>query len=138
VLIFDTSFLVSFHNEDDSNHPSARDGMQAFLAGEWGPGLLLEYVAVETMTVMAARRGLGAAVRVGRQLVASNELEFVPCADLFADTFERFSAQKRFRLSFTDCAILVAAERRGATRVATFDADFRREKAVRVVPGRRR
>ena len=108
--------------------------LERLVGGEWGPALLLEYVFLEVVTVLLARRGLEVAARVGTVLLDAQEVEFVPCSDIFLDALEAFRTQRDGRLSFTDAAIVAAARRRNAHFVATFDRDFRGVRALTVVP----
>jgi hypothetical protein len=85
--------------------------MERFLKGEWGRGLLLEYV---------------------RLLVDADELHFVPCSDLFSDTFDMFTHQPNTRLSFADAAIAHVAQRRADGLVLTFDGEPGRFPGIRV------
>lgn len=133
MIVIDSSFLIGFHNERDAHHAAARSLMDRFLAGEWGKGLLLEYVFLEVMTVLLIRRDLTAAIRVGRILLGARELEFVPCSDLFPNTLESFSTQAGTRLSFTDAAIASVARTRADGFVLSFDEDFRNVGGLRVV-----
>jgi hypothetical protein len=66
---------------------------------------LLEYVFLETMTVMMVRRD------AGRTLLAVTKLDFIPCSEHLASTFDTFPAQTGTRLSFTDAAVAVFAFR---------------------------
>ena len=100
MIVLDSSFIVAFHNERDAHHSLARGWMERFLGGEWGRGLLLEYVFLEVMTVLLRRCDIGVAARVGRVLLDAGELDFVPCSDLFPDAFWLFTRQGRARLSF--------------------------------------
>lgn len=134
MVVIDTSFIVAFHNDRDVHHRAARAAMERLLAGAWGPALLPEYVFLEIVTVLLARRGLESAVRVAGILLAAAETEFVPCSDYFIDALEEFRSQGKLRLSFADAAIVTIARRRGAEHVATFDADFRKVAGVDVVP----
>ena len=109
--------------------------MERFLAGEWGPALLPEYVFVEVATVIAARRDLRTAVAVGEILLNARDVEFVPCADIFLDAFACFRSQGDRGLSFADAAIVTIARRRGASFIATFDSDFEGLEGLSVVPG---
>jgi predicted nucleic acid-binding protein len=95
---------------------------------------LLEYVFVEVVTVLAARRGIESAVDVGRTLLEARELEFVPCSELFLHAFEAFRSQRSAALSFTDAAIVTVARRHADSYVATFDHDFRGLDGIRLVP----
>ena len=49
MIVLDSSFLIAFHNERDSHHNAAYGLMERFLAGDWGRGLLLEYVFLEVV-----------------------------------------------------------------------------------------
>jgi len=108
--------------------------MERLLAGEWGAPLLLEYVFVEVITVLLARRGLDVASQVAMVLLQAREVEFVPCSDIFLDTLETFRRQRGPRLSFTDTAIVTVARQREARFLATFDQDFRQVRDVVLVP----
>jgi predicted nucleic acid-binding protein len=134
VLILDSSFLIAYHNKNDVHHPAASRIMEDLLSGKFDGALLLEYVFLEVVTVLLARRGLGVATSVATTLLQAREVEFVPCSDLFADTLETFRTQKKTTLSFTDAAIITLAKLRKESYVATFDRDFRRVEGISVVP----
>jgi predicted nucleic acid-binding protein len=134
VIVLDSSFLIAYHNERDVHHAAAREAMERFLAGAWGRGLLLEYVFLEVVTVLLARRGLAVVRNVGQILLESDELEFVPCSDFFIQTWETFRGQTAASLSFADAAILAVARARAGGLVATFDMDFRGLPGISVIP----
>jgi predicted nucleic acid-binding protein len=136
VVVLDSSFVVAYHNRGDVHHEPAAQGMAHLLAGDWGVGLLLEYVFLEVVTVLLARRGLDVAARVGTALLEARELEFVPCSDVFLPTLQFFRRQGAGRLSFTDCAIVTVARRRRANLVATFDTDLGEVHGLTMVPTR--
>jgi len=106
--------------------------MERFPGGEWGNGLLLEYVFLEVVTVLLVRRDLTVAARVGHILLDAQELDFVPCADFFPDTVASFSGQSGTRLSFADAAIAGVARSRADGLVLTFDEEFRRLDGISV------
>lgn len=136
MIVLDSSFLIAYHNRDDAHHASASSVMDRLLAAEWGRAVLPEYVFLEVVTVLAARRDLRTAVEVGDTLLRAREVDFVPCSAHFQAAFERFRAQAEERLSFTDAAIVVLARQvSGDGHVATFDADFRAIEGVAAVPG---
>lgn len=134
MIVLDSSFLIAFHNERDAHHAAARSVMGDFLDGRWGQGLLLEYVFLEVVTVLRARRSLATAATVGNVLLAAKELDFVPCSNLFAESWRTFTTLAELGLSFVDCAIIVAAQRQDPSLVATFDSDFRSVPGIAVVP----
>ncbi|MGH3132514.1 MAG: type II toxin-antitoxin system VapC family toxin [Gaiellaceae bacterium] len=134
MVVLDSSFLVAYHNSRDVHHRAATNTMERLVAGEWGRGLLLEYVVVEVATVLLARRGLETASKVTRALLESREVDFLPCSDAFIETFETFTRQTRGTLSFTDAAIVTVARKTPGTVVATFDSDLAREAGITAVP----
>lgn len=131
MIVLDSSFLIGFYNERDVHHGAASALMQRFLDGEWGGGLLLEYVFLEVATVLIVRRNLIVASRVGRQLLEAEELEFVTCSDLFTEAFETFFGQGSTRLSFADAAIAHVARQRADGLVLTFDDELRNATGIR-------
>ena len=135
MIILDSSFVIAFHNSRDTHHPAASETMKRLLEGEWGSALLPEYIFLEVVTVLAARRDLATAIRVGSILLNSRDVEFVPCSDLFGETLAVFQAQAQGPvLSFADSAIVALARRRSSRFVATFDRGFARVSDLTVVP----
>lgn len=134
MIVLDSSFLIAFHNERDFHHAKACALMHRFLAGAWGQGLLLEYVYLEIVTVLLVRRDLSIATRIGRVLLNADELEFVPCSDLFLETVEAFSTQAGTRLSFADVAITGVARSRADGRILSFDEEFKKVSDLQINP----
>ncbi|MDQ3697559.1 MAG: PIN domain-containing protein [Gemmatimonadota bacterium] len=133
-IVVDSSFLIAYHNTRDVHHAAAARAMVHLPAGKWGRVLLLEYVFLEVVTVLLLRRGHDVAVEVGTRLLAAEEIDFVPCSELFLDTLEAFRTQPTGALSFVDAAVAAAARARAGGYVATFDADFRELSGVTVIP----
>ena len=131
MIVLDSSFLIGFYNNRDAHHQTASSLMDQFLSGEWGRGLLLEYVFLEVATVLLIRRGLSVASRVGTILLEAQELEFVPCSDLFPDFFKVFQEQTSTKLSFVDSAIAFVAQQRAEGLVLTFDDELQKIAGVR-------
>jgi predicted nucleic acid-binding protein len=134
MIVLDSSFLVAYHNARDVHHAAAARAMTSLLQGQWGQALLLEYVFLEVVTVLLARRGLAVASEVGTKLLQAREVDFVPCSELFVEALETFREQPAERLSFTDAAIVAVARRETQGFIATFDADFRGLEGISVVP----
>jgi predicted nucleic acid-binding protein len=135
VVVLDSSFVVAFHNSRDVHHLAAAEAMDRLVGGEWGRALLLEYVFLETVTVLLARRGLETATHVGGVLLDAHEVDFVPCSGMFLEILETFRAQSGRALSFTDAAIVTVARGiEGTTYVATFDRGLRDVEGISVVP----
>jgi predicted nucleic acid-binding protein len=133
VIVLDSSFLCAWHNDRDVHHGEAREVMQRFLAGEWGKGLLLEYVFLEVVTVLLARRGRQAALDAAEQLLGATEVELVLCSDIFVEVLDTFRSQSGRALSFTDAALVTVARRLETPTIATFDRELAVE-GVDIVP----
>jgi predicted nucleic acid-binding protein len=133
MIVLDSSFLIAYHNTRDVHHAEAARTMIHLVAGQWGTALLLEYVFLEVMTVLRARRGHAVALEVANTLLDAAELEFVPCADFFTDTMRTFRTESA-DISFTDAAIVAVARREKQSFVATFDQDFRSVPGMIVIP----
>ena len=134
MVVLDSSFLIAYHNARDVHHAAAARAMDRVIAGEWGRALLPEYVFLEVVTVLLARRGLSVAATVGAALLQARELDFIPCSELFLDAFETFRNQSGAKLSLTDAAIVTLARRHAPSVIATFDSDFRNIEGIRTIP----
>lgn len=134
MIVLDSSLLVAHHNERDVHHAAAAGVIEDVIAGKWGRALLLEYVFLEVVTVLLARRGLPTALAVGSLLMQAREIDFASCSDFFVDSLETFRSQARGDLSFTDAAIVTVARRYPPGYVATFDSDFRGLDGITVLP----
>lgn len=134
MIVLDSSLVIAWLNERDAHHPSAARVMARVKGGEWGEALLPEYVFLETVTVLAAKRGLEFASRTARNLVEGREAEFVFCSPYFADAVDVFRTQVRTKLSFADAAIVAIARHRAGGVVATFDRDFSKVDGILTIP----
>ena len=131
MIVLDSSFVVGFYNERDAHHKTACALMERFLTGEWGRGLLLEYVFLEVATVLLVRREVGVAARVCELLLDSDELDFVPCSYLFSYALQIFRDQGSTRLSFADAAIAHVARERADGLVLSFDEELGKVRGVK-------
>jgi predicted nucleic acid-binding protein len=134
LIVLDSSFLIAYHNTRDVHHAAATRAMVHLAAGEWGQALLLEYVLLEVVTVLRARRDHAVAVAVATKLLEAREIDFVPCSDFFLETLDTFRREAEAELSFADAAILTVARRNRPGRIATLDEDFRNLPGVQVIP----
>ncbi|MFQ5903149.1 MAG: type II toxin-antitoxin system VapC family toxin [Candidatus Binatia bacterium] len=134
MVVVDSSLIIAYHNARDVHHTAAVRAMDELIAGTWGRALLLEYVFLEVVTVLFARRGLPMASTVSSVLLQARELDFVPCSELFLDALEIFRNQVGTKLSFTDAAIVAIARSQDGGVIATFDRDFRNIKGITVIP----
>lgn len=133
MIVLDSSFLIAYHNTRDVHHAAAARAMVQLVAGKWGQGVLLEYVFLEVVTVLRARRDLETAVTVAEQLLQAREVVFQPGSDMFFDSYVTFRTE-RAAFSFTDAAIATVARRHDPGFVATFDRDFQELDGITVIP----
>ena len=134
MIVLDSSFLIAYHNSTDAHHDAAAAATAEFLDGAWGRGLLLEYVFLEVVTVLMARRGPEVASEVADVLLGARELEFVPCSELFIDAVDTFRRQSKTRLSFVDATIVNVARDRADGLVATFDRELASVRGIQAIP----
>jgi len=108
--------------------------MDRFRAGEWGHGLLLEYVFLEVVNVLLRKKDLATTQQVARSLLDAEDVQLLPCSEIFLETLAAFHQQQDTKLSFVDLSLMVAAHKYAAGNIATFDKEFRRISGVRVYP----
>jgi hypothetical protein len=111
--------------------------------------VLHEYVFLETVTVLLARRGPDLATRFGQALLDARDVDLVFASDHFAAAWETFRDESHRGLSFTDGALVSLL--RGASHrskpntttreeapeplaIATFDQGFRNLEGIATVP----
>lgn len=125
MIFIDTSVLVAFIVDKDTNHEKAVSLMEEIVDGEHGPAMTSKYVFDETVTVILVRsKSLDLAVRTGNSI-----MESMPVIDvnniIFEASWNRFRGQKSTRFSFTDCTILEVVENNQIDKLATFDKEFK-------------
>jgi len=135
-LIFvDSSVIIAYKNADDINHKKAVDIFQKLNAGEYGIGVISEFVFSEVTTVLALRKSMDAAKEVGNVLLEAREIEIMKASEVFEKSWEIFSNQENTGLSFVDASNLACMEMRKIRKIATFDKDFLKIVSVEVVNG---
>jgi predicted nucleic acid-binding protein len=132
VIVVDSSFLIARKNARDAHHARALLAEPQVL--DMAPLLLHEYVLAETVNVLLGRVGLAIAVEAGRELLDAADVEFVPASPRFVQAWDAFAAQRAGSMSLTDAALVALARDRGVGHIATFDAEFRKSRGLRVVP----
>ena len=135
MIFLDSSAIIAYKNADDKNHKKAANIFQKLNAGEYGIGVISEFVFSEVTTVLALRKSMEAAKEVGNVLLEAKEIEIMNASEVFERTWEIFSNQEKTGLSFVDASNLACMELRKIRKIATFDRDFLRMMAVEVVNG---
>lgn len=134
MIALDTSFLVAFHNRRDVHHPAATRVIQRLLGGEWGEGLVHEYVFLEVVTVLQRRLDHAAALQVGDALLRAREIRLIPSSSAFLPTLRTYQDVAHLGLSFADAAVVTLARRNAPGYIAGFDAGFRTLEGVSLIP----
>ncbi len=121
MIVLDTSFLVALFNSQDVHHQKAKK-----LQSEAKDSILLlaEYVLLELTTVLASRTSLKISESATNSLLNASEVNFIPCSEVFSSTLKKFHSQKKFKLSFVDCALIEIKNKYGADKIYTFDANI--------------
>ncbi len=135
MIFLDSSAIIAYKNADDINHKKAANIFQKLNAGEYGIGVISEFVFSEVTTVLALRKSLEAAREVGNVLLEAKEIEIMKASEVFERSWNIFSNQENTALSFVDASNLACMEMRGIRKIATFDRDFLRIRSVEVVYG---
>lgn len=135
MIFIDSSAIIAYKNTDDINHKKAANIFQKLNEGEYGIGIISEFVFSEVTTVLALRKSMKAAKEVGNVLLEAREIEIMKASEVFERTWDIFTNQENTELSFVDASNLACMEKRGIRKIATFDKDFLRIKAVEVVNG---
>ena len=133
MIFLDSSAIIAYKNADDINHKKAADIFQKLNAGDYGVGVISEFVFSEVTTVLALRRSMDAAKEVGNILLEARELEIMRASEVFERSWEIFSNQENTGLSFVDASNLACMGLRGIKKIATFDKDFVKIRSVEVV-----
>lgn len=135
MIAIDSSFLVAVYNLRDVHHALAARTALRLQAGEWGPGLVLDYVFTETMNVLHRKAGLAVAAAAGRSMLVADDLSLSSGAAWLLGAFDAFARQDGMpSLSLVDFAVAHCAIERTSGKLLTFDHGFRAQADVQVLP----
>jgi predicted nucleic acid-binding protein len=130
LALIDTSAIYAIAVRADQNHARAVEFARRWLSGR-GAFILPDWVFVETMTLLKARFGSGPAVRVGDELRQNPAYRWMTVTSEDEReswiTFQKY-ADKDW--SYTDCAILVLAQRLHLKEAFSFDKHFAQMPAI--------
>jgi predicted nucleic acid-binding protein len=138
LIFLDSCAIISFKNADDINHKKAAEIFQKLNSGEYGIGVISEFVFSEVTTVLALRKSMEVAKEVGNVLLEAREIEIIKASEVFERSWDIFTNQKNTALSFVDASNLACMEKKKIRKIATFDKDFLRIREVEVVNGEQR
>ncbi len=135
MIFLDSSVIIAYKNADDTNHTKAVEIFSKLNKGEYGKGVISEFIFTEVTTVLALKSDLNTATDVGNILLDAKEIEIMKASDVFERTWEIFKDQKNTKLSFVDASNIACMEQRKIKKIATFDRDFLKIGYVEVVRG---
>ena len=135
MIFLDSSVIIAYKNADDTNHTKAVEIFSKLNKGEYGKGVISEFIFTEVTTVLALKSDLNTATNVGNILLDAKEIEIMKASDVFERTWEIFKDQKNTKLSFVDASNIACMEQRKIKKIATFDRDFLKIGYVEVVKG---
>lgn len=119
-LLIDTSAIYSLLDRSDPRHTAAR-GFYDHLPRD-SHLLIIEYVLVETMTLLRARHLSHVSIEFRERLPSSKVFIMQhSSAELELSTFQIYRAYTDKEWSYTDCAILASARRMAIDQVFSFD-----------------
>ena len=129
MIILDTSFIVSYFNTRDQNHPKAVRLMKKIHE----PLCITDDIFGEVVTVSLIRlKSLERASKIGKMLLKSSKIINVEKTS-FDSAWDIFCKQKGTVLSFTDCTTISVMLENNIEKIATFDGDFKKISGIEVV-----
>jgi predicted nucleic acid-binding protein len=136
MIILDSSFIVSFAVETDTNHSKAVKIMDDIEKGKYGRLCITDYIFDETVTVIFIKtKKLAKGVSVGNALKKSVEIIDVD-KNSFENAWNEFKRQKKTDFSFTDCTTIAVMRANEIKNIATFDEDFKKIGEINVIGGK--
>lgn len=131
MIFVDSGAFFALYVRSDEKHVRAR----AWLDANAERLMTTDYVAVETLNLLIARRQFAQALTMNHRFLSGKlvRLEWVSRQDYeaAADIFDRFRDKG---WSFTDCTSRVVMERLGIGRAFAFDEHFRQFGPATMVP----
>lgn len=133
MILLDTSFLIAYEVDTDSNHERAVSLRERITREEFGPLIISDYIFDEILTVTFSKtKNLEKTIIIGMELRNSSILIKLNDKD-FEETWELFKKQKNTKFSFTDSSNVALMKRMGIKNIATFDEDFKKIKEINVI-----
>lgn len=120
-LIADTSALIAFFVRSEQHHSAARRYMGQHSSARW---IILETVFDEFVTWVRRKVSIASSIQMGRVLREDHVYVNISVEDDRA-TWEAFCQYDDKHWSYTDCSILVMAQKLGVREVFAFDDHIR-------------
>jgi predicted nucleic acid-binding protein len=124
LVIADTSGLISLLVDTDTNHHKALTHSRVFSQSP-GAVILSSHVFSELVNVLGKKMGHQKAVQVGQYLLTNPSYLILESDKELEKTLARFARQPS-SVSFTDCIVMVLADRYETKLIFGFDEVFRK------------
>ncbi len=128
-VIVDTSALVEFFISSEKHHKVAQQFLRQNPNTRW---IILESVFDETVTWFRSKVSINASIQIGQ--ILREEHQYINLSDDDdAATWEAFRRYNDKFWSYTDCSILVMAQRLGTAYVFSFDEHIRQMAGLGII-----
>lgn len=120
-LLLDTGILYAFADKNDEHYLDARAVLLRCLKGDFGTPVIIDYVILETLTLLQ-QRGIRAAIETLLRFIHENRftIYFVTEAS-FEEAVKLVIEKSKDSLSLTDCSQVVISRDLHVSTIATFD-----------------
>lgn len=133
MLFLDTTVLVGAADARDECHEDGKAVLQAVASGRPGLAFTSDYVLDETLTILAGKRGVGAAraVEFVRRVMASPRVRVITIdSEDFQQALADYLRHGASGLSFTDTVSLVLMRAQGCSLICSHDSGFDKVKGI--------
>jgi predicted nucleic acid-binding protein len=128
-VLVDTSALIAFFVRSERHHQAARNYSLQHPNSRW---IILSSIFDETVTWIRIKVSIADSIRIGRML--REEHRYIALSDADdAATWEAFCRYDDKSWSYTDCSLLVMAQRLGISHVFAFDEHIRQMAGLGIV-----
>lgn len=128
-VLFETSALIAFFIQSEKNHIDIKNYCLRNSTMRW---IILDSVFDETVTWVRAKISTKHSIQIGRVLRQEHEYVHLSESDDLA-TWETFCQYDDKSWSYTDCSLLVMAQKLTVFQVASFDEHIRQMAGLGVV-----
>lgn len=128
-VLFDTSALIAFFIQSEKNHIAIKNYCLRYPTHRW---IILDSVFDETVAWIRARIFTKHSIQIGQAL--RQEHEYIHLSDLDdLATWETFCRYDDKSWSYTDCSLLVMAQKLTVFQIASFDEHIRQMAGLGVI-----
>ena len=132
--LIDTSAIYAIADRADKYHAFAQSFAARWLKAG-GDFVLLDWIFIETMTLIKRSLGGQAALHVGRELRRNPTYHWIPTSpDEEREVWAAFQKYDDKDWSYADCSLLVMSRRLKIPQVFSFDSHFRQMPGVTRLP----